>query len=55
VLVTILISSSDSADWRRVSPLLGVPQRDEVEVFFACGVGNEERRISGGGRAPKNG
>jgi len=52
--MTIPISSSDSADGRRVNRL-GVPQTDEVATCFACGVGNEERRMSGGGRAPEDG
>lgn len=54
-LVTTPISSSDSADGRRVDRLFGVPQWDEVAACFACGVGNEERRVSGGGRAPEGG
>lgn len=51
--MTIPVSSSDSTDGRRVDRLLGVPQTDEVAACFACGVGNEERRIRGDGRAPE--
>lgn len=45
------ISSSDSADWRLDIRLFGVPLT-EPELCLDCWIGNEERRIRGGGLAP---
>lgn len=45
------ISSSDSADWRLDIRLFGVPLTEPELCLDGC-VGNDDRRISGGGLAP---
>lgn len=49
--MSIPISSSDSADWRLDFRLFGVPLTDPELCLDGC-VGNDERRIRGGGLAP---